>query len=52
MEKYIFDTTMTVYSMIHPAIEEAIEYLDMLFAGEGSFLQMSRHTNKLLVNAV
>merc|ERR1712048_934258 len=51
-EKYAFDTAVGVYNIIHPAIGEALEYLEALFAGEESFLQLSRHVNKMLVSAV
>merc|ERR1712113_213269 len=51
-EKYAFDTNQGVFNIIHPAIGEALEYIEAIFAGEGSFLQIAKHTNKMLVNAV
>jgi len=49
-EKYAFDTNQGVFAIVHPAIADALEYLDALAAGEVSFVQISRHMNKMLVN--
>jgi len=49
-EKYAFDTNQGVFAIVHPAIDDALEYLDAIAAGEVSFVQISRHMNKMLVN--
>jgi len=48
-EKYAFDTACGVYDIVHPAIGEALDFLDALFSGDASFLQVTRHTNKMLI---
>jgi predicted nucleic acid-binding Zn-ribbon protein len=51
-EAYAFETKRGVYDVTGRAIEEALTILEEIWAGEASFLQLTKHVNGMLKNAV
>ena len=49
-EKYAYDTFVGKYEILVPAIEDGLAYLDELVEG-ASFIQITRHVNKMVVSA-
>ena len=51
-EAYVFETATTVFEMVTRACDEAVIILEEIWAGEGSFIQLGKHFNKMLKSAV
>jgi len=50
-EKYAYDTFVGKFNLLIPAIEDGMDFLDALVTGESSFIQVTRHVNKLVLSA-
>lgn len=51
-EAYVFETATEVYEVSSRAVDEALVILEEIWAGEASFVQLTRHVNGMFKNAV
>jgi len=51
-EAYDFETKATVYEIMSAAVDEALVILEQIWAGEATFIQLTKHTNNMLKNSV
>jgi hypothetical protein len=51
-EKYEFDTKVGLYTRIHAALGECIAMVEELVEGSGSFVQIAKKANMIVINSV
>jgi len=51
-ESYAFETATNVYQASSRAVDEALLILEEIWSGESSFIQLNKHMNGMLKNAV